>query len=99
MVVFENGRPLKSNYRKFALKTVTSPDDYAAMREVMQRRLDRYFEEQGTETAFARLPDLILLDGGKGQVSAVLPVLDVYKRQDRSRLIERVGGGISILPA
>lgn len=107
MVVFENGRPLKSNYRKFALKTVTSPDDYAAMREVMQRRLDRYFEEQGTETAFARLPDLILLDGGKGQVSAVLPVLEekgldiplfgmVKDQKHKTRAIAKNGGEIAI---
>ncbi len=78
MVVFENGRPLKSAYRKFSLKEVVTQNDYASMREVLSRRFARYFEEKETNKGFGRLPDLILLDGGKGQVSAVLPVVREY---------------------
>lgn len=75
MVVFENGRPLKSAYRKFSLKEVVTQDDYASMREVITRRFRRYEEEKETGKGFGRLPDLILLDGGKGHVAAVLPVV------------------------
>ena len=78
MVVFENGRPLKSAYRKFKIKTVEGQDDYGSMREVIQRRFQEYFacREKGQEEGFGRLPDLILLDGGKGHVAAVQPILD-----------------------
>ncbi len=107
MVVFEDGRPLKSNYRKFSIKTLDGQDDYAAMREVLTRRMDRYLSEQGTESAFARLPDLILLDGGKGHVSAILPVLAdrnltvpvfgmVKDSKHKTRAIARDGGEIAI---
>lgn len=77
MVVFENARPLKSAYRKFKIKSFSGQDDFGSMREVLSRRFEEYFKakEDGVETGFGRLPDLILLDGGKGQVSAVLPVL------------------------
>ena len=77
MVVFENARPLKSAYRKFKIKSFSGQDDFGSMAEVLTRRLDEYKKEQeeGVETGFGRLPDLILLDGGKGQVSAVLPVV------------------------
>lgn len=84
MVVFEGGRPLKSAYRKFSIKTVVGQDDYACMREVVGRRLARLKQalvENGAEaakTGFGRIPDLILLDGGKGHVSAVKPLLDEY---------------------
>ncbi len=78
MVVFENGRPLKSAYRKFKIKTVVGQDDYGSMREVIRRRFEEYktLSAQGETTGFARLPDLILLDGGKGHVNAIQPVLD-----------------------
>jgi len=72
MVVYLNGRPLKSGYRKFTVKDVAGIDDYACMREVLSRRLARYLEGDG---AFSRLPDLIFLDGGSGHVSAVEEVL------------------------
>ena len=77
MVVFENARPLKSAYRKFKIKSFSGQDDYGSMAEVLTRRLNEYkkAQEEGVETGFGRLPDLILLDGGKGQVGAVLPVV------------------------
>lgn len=75
MVVFENGRPLKSAYRKFAIKSFEGQDDYASMNEVLTRRFEEYHKLKSTGEGFGRLPDLILLDGGKGQVSAVRPVL------------------------
>ncbi len=78
MVVFENGRPLKSAYRKFSLKDVVTQDDYASMREVLTRRLQRYLQEKESGVGFGRLPDLILLDGGKGHVAAVLPVVKAF---------------------
>ena len=73
MVVFENGRPLKSDYKRFAIKEVAGQDDFASMAEVLRRRMLRYLEG---DPAFSRLPDLILLDGGKGQVSAVRKVFE-----------------------
>ena len=77
MVVFENARPLKSAYRKFKIKSFSGQDDYGSMAEVLTRRLNEYkkAQEEGVSTGFGRLPDLILLDGGKGQVGAVLPVV------------------------
>lgn len=78
MVVFEKGKPKKSDYRKFKLKTVTGPDDYASMHEVLTRRFTHGLEEQKLqkETGFHRFPDLILMDGGKGQVNICKQVLD-----------------------
>lgn len=80
MVVFENARPLKSAYRKFKIKSFSGQDDYGSMAEVLTRRLNEYkkAQEEGVETGFGRLPDLILLDGGKGQVGAVLPVVAAF---------------------
>lgn len=72
MVVFEDGSPKKSDYRKFRIKTVAGPDDYACMREVLTRRLTH----DGEERSFGRLPDIILMDGGKGQVNIALEVLN-----------------------
>ena len=76
MVVFENGRPLKSAYRKFKIKSFEGQDDYASMNEVLTRRFEEYHKLKDTGEGFGRLPDLILLDGGKGQISAVRPVLE-----------------------
>lgn len=73
MVVFENGRPLKKAYKRFSIKTVLEQNDYACMREVLSRRFVRFHE--GEDEYFSRLPDLILLDGGKGHVAAVTPVI------------------------
>jgi excinuclease ABC subunit C len=78
MVVFENGNPKKKDYRKFKIKTVTGADDTACMREVIHRRMERYLRErdEGTEEGkFSDLPDLILADGGRGQVGVCEDVL------------------------
>lgn len=78
MVVFKGGLPYKKSYRHFAIKGFSGQDDYASMAEVIERRILRYFEEKESGEGFGRLPDLILLDGGKGQVSAVKPILEKY---------------------
>lgn len=70
MVVFEDGKPKKSLYRKFIIKTVEGPDDFSSMREVIERRYKRLQEENQL------LPDLIMVDGGKGQLSSAIEVLD-----------------------
>ena len=84
MVVYEDGRPKRSDYRKFKIRTVQGPDDYASMREVLTRRFShglreaKELEEQGGlpgEGGFTRFPDLILMDGGRGQVNIALEVL------------------------
>ncbi len=75
MIVYENGKPLKAAYRKFIIKGFEGQDDYRSMAEVMERRLCEYEIHKGEEKGFGKLPDLILLDGGLGQVNAVLPVL------------------------
>lgn len=80
MVVFEDGRPKRSDYRKFKIKTVTGPDDYASMEEVLTRRFTHGLEEK-KQTAdeqlgsFTRFPNLIMMDGGKGQVHIAEQVL------------------------
>ena len=76
MVVFENGRPLKSAYRKFRIRTVEGQDDYGSMREVITRRLLEYSEHKEEGKGFGRLPDLILLDGGEGHVNAIRPLIE-----------------------
>ena len=85
MVVFENGKPKKSDYRKFRIKTVQGPDDYASMEEVLSRRFQHGLEERknleekdwNTDLgSFTRFPDLIMMDGGKGQVHIAQQVLD-----------------------
>ena len=76
MVVFEDGRPKKNDYRKFRIKTVSGPDDYASMEEVLTRRFTRAKEH---EEGFDRLPDLLLMDGGRGQVNVALRVLDTLE--------------------
>ena len=69
-VVFKKGKPSKKDYRKYIIKTVVGPDDYASMQEVVRRRYTRIIEEQG------ELPDLILTDGGKGQMEVVRQVIE-----------------------
>ena len=81
MVVYEKGKPCRSDYRKFRLKTVQGPDDYASMYEVLTRRFHHGLEERRQQQdesygKFTRFPDLILMDGGKGQVNIALQVLD-----------------------
>lgn len=70
MVVFTDGRPDKREYRKFKIKTVEGPDDYGSMREVIRRRYTRLLKENGS------MPDLIVIDGGRGQISAAMDVLE-----------------------
>lgn len=84
MVVYEKGRPKRSDYRKFRIKTVSGPDDYACMREVLTRRFVHGMEEadelagkklDASFGSFTRFPDLLLMDGGRGQVNIALEVL------------------------
>ncbi|MBQ8591754.1 MAG: excinuclease ABC subunit UvrC [Lachnospiraceae bacterium] len=88
MVVYEKGKPCRSDYRKFKIKTVTGPDDYACMREVLTRRFLHGMEEQKQLDikdidrqfgSFTKFPDLLLMDGGKGQVNIALEVLAELK--------------------
>lgn len=94
MVVFEDGRPKRNDYRKFKIKTVQGPNDYASMEEVLTRRFthgmeeleeERKNQEDGAEApdgsfgSFTRFPDLILMDGGRGQVNIALSVLSELK--------------------
>jgi excinuclease ABC subunit C len=79
MVVCENGKMKKSDYRKFRIKSVDGPDDYACMKEVLTRRFEHGIaeneNESGMKTSFGRFPDLLLMDGGKGQVNIAEEVL------------------------
>lgn len=84
MIVYEDGRPKRNDYRKFRIKTVKGPNDYASMREVLTRRFSHGLTEaeqlkaEGTDAAFGsftRFPDLIMMDGGRGQVNIALEVL------------------------
>ena len=105
MVVFRDGKPYKPHYRLFKIKSFSGQDDYRSMAEVLDRRFDEY--EKGENDGFATLPDLILLDGGKGQISAVEPILKkhnidialfgmVKDSKHRTRAIATNGGDISI---
>ena len=78
MIVFRNAAPYKKAYRRFAIKGFDGQDDYGSMREVISRRLNRYVEEKDTNEGFGVLPDLILLDGGQGQVNAVKPIIEAF---------------------
>ncbi len=73
MVVYERGRPKRSDYRKFKIKWVQGPNDYASMEEVLTRRFTH--EAKGEFDSFAKMPDLLLMDGGRGQVNIALKVL------------------------
>ena len=78
MVVYKDGVPSKKDYRKYKIKTVEGPDDYASMKEVLTRRFSRAIVEQSegdSKTSFSKLPDIILMDGGRGQVNICLKVL------------------------
>jgi excinuclease ABC subunit C len=77
MVVFENGKPKKNDYRKFKIKSILGPDDYGSMREILTRRFTHGLREQteGEKSSFSCFPDLIMMDGGKGQVNVAKEVL------------------------
>ena len=86
MVVFEQGVPSKKYYRRFNIRSVTGPDDFASMEEVLQRRFNRWksSQEQGDQPgkkpdpSFSRLPDLVIVDGGKGQLSRAVTILEKF---------------------
>ena len=105
MIVYKDGRPFKPAYKRFKIKSFLGQDDFRSMAEVLDRRFTEY--EKGEDEGFAVLPDLILLDGGSGQMSAVRPVLEkhgitvplfgmVKDSKHRTRAIAAVGGDISI---
>lgn len=88
MVVYEDGRPKRNDYRKFRIKTVKGPNDYASMEEVLTRRFEhglterQAMAEEGGDAdfgSFTRFPDLIMMDGGRGQVNIALKVLSELK--------------------
>lgn len=78
MVVFEDGDVKKSDYRKFRIKSVIGPDDYSSLKEVIERRFKRGVDEKKEDknSSFSNFPDLIMMDGGKGQVNAAKEILD-----------------------
>ena len=107
MIVYKNGKPLKSAYKKFKIKGFEGQDDYASMAEVISRRFDEYYKAEDKNEGFGKLPDLILLDGGKGQVAAVKQVLErmsisvplfgmVKDDKHRTRAVTGDGGEIAI---
>lgn len=107
MIVYKNGKPLKSAYKKFKIKGFEGQDDYASMAEVISRRFDEYYKAEDKDEGFGKLPDLILLDGGKGQVAAVKQVLErmnisvplfgmVKDDKHRTRAVTGDGGEIAI---
>lgn len=107
MIVFKDGKPYKQAYKRFAIKSFTGNDDYRSMHEVLTRRFTEYNAQKDSGEGFGKLPDLILLDGGVGQVNAVQPVLDAFGLQiplfgmvkdnrHRTRAIAQNGGEIEI---
>ncbi len=107
MIVFKNGSPYKKAYKRFMIKGFQGQDDYGSMREVLTRRFERYLDENETDEGFKTLPDLILLDGGHGQINAVKPVLEslglnvplygmVKDDKHRTRAIAVDGGEVAI---
>ncbi len=107
MIVFKNGSPYKKAYKRFMIKGFSGQDDYGSMREVLTRRFEHYLDENETDEGFKALPDLILLDGGHGQINAVKPVLEqlglsvplygmVKDDKHRTRAIAVDGGEVAI---
>lgn len=105
MIVYKDGRPYKPAYKRFKIKSFSGQDDYRSMAEVLERRFAEY--EKGEDEGFSTLPDLILLDGAKGQIAAVLPVMKscgidvpvfgmVKDSKHRTRAIATSGGDIAI---
>lgn len=107
MIVFKDGKPYKAGYKRFTIKSFLGNDDYRSMNEVLTRRFAEYEKLKDTGEGFGKLPDLILLDGGIGQVNAVQPVLEqfglsvplfgmVKDNRHRTRAIAQNGGEIEI---
>ena len=91
MVVFAKGVPRKSDYRRFKIKTVQGQDDYASMKEMLRRRFKRMTDDgykvsdainKDKENSWALIPNLVIIDGGKGQLNAALEVLDEFELRD-----------------
>lgn len=94
MVVFEQGVPNKKLYRRFNIRTVQGPDDFASMEEVLRRRFRRWQSEQDEkgpgkkqDAAFGRLPDLLIVDGGKGQLSRAVAVMEHFGLMDKFQVV------------
>lgn len=95
MVVFEQGVPAKKNYRRFNIKSVSTPDDFASMREVLKRRLSRYITEQEEkgkpgykpDLGFSLLPDLLIVDGGKGQLRQAVEIIEELDLQGQFTVV------------
>jgi len=94
MIVFEHGSPKKSHYRRFKIRDVRGQDDFASMREVLERRFERWRQLQSGalkgvrgSQAWAKLPDLLVVDGGKGQLGVAVEVLQRFELQDRVPVI------------
>jgi excinuclease ABC subunit C len=91
MVVFEQGVPQKAHYRRFNIRTVVGPDDFASMEEALRRRFNRWLAAKEkakvpgakTDRSFSALPDLLIVDGGKGQLSRALKVLDHFELSEK----------------
>ncbi|MEG1996773.1 MAG: excinuclease ABC subunit UvrC, partial [Oscillospiraceae bacterium] len=107
MVVFKDAKPYKTAYRKFKIESVAGQDDYASMKEVITRRFNRYVLEKDSGEGFGILPDLILLDGGKGHVGVIAPIIEdfnlpvkvfgmVKDGKHKTRAIAVTGGEIEI---
>jgi excinuclease ABC subunit C len=78
MVVFKDARAERRDYKRFQIKDSAGVDDYAALKQVLSRRFNRYLTEQESGEGFGRLPDLLLVDGGRGHLSVALEVLDHF---------------------
>lgn len=95
MVVFEQGIPAKKNYRRFNIRTVNQPNDFASMREVLKRRFSRYITEQQEkdqpgykpDLGFSMLPDLLIVDGGKGQLRQAIDVIEEFGLQGQFAIV------------
>ena len=85
MVVFKNGQPSKSDYRKFKIKTVKGSNDFASLEEALSRRLKRYVDQNGE--SFKEKPDLLVIDGGKGQLSSCYDILTRYGLENEIAMI------------